>query len=155
MGFSPSRSAGLQVLERTVFPRGATIFREGDVGNRAYIVQRGRVEFYRCVDREDILLGSVGAGGIFGEMALIDDQPRMATAIVSEPAVCIVISEAPFQKKLAALDPFLAGVLRILVQNIRSIQDARNRAGYHGTAPAMLPVADAGTGDDSDAIEVA
>lgn len=138
-----------------MFPQGATIFREGDNGNRAYIVQRGRVEFYKSVDREGLLLGSVGAGGIFGEMALIDDQPRMATAVVSEPAVCIVISEAHFQKKLAALDPFLAGVLRILVENIRSIQDARTRPGYYETAPAMLPAADGGTGEASDSFEVA
>tara|TARA_R110001606_G_scaffold75843_1_gene175502 strand:+ start:605 stop:1090 length:486 start_codon:yes stop_codon:yes gene_type:complete len=161
MGFIPSHSAGLQVLDRTVYPQGATIFREGENGNRAYIVQRGTVEFYKRLDSEDILLGSVGAGGIFGEMALIDDQPRMATAIVSEPVVCIVISEALFQKKLQTLDPFLSGVLRILVENIRSIQDEKIRPGNVAAPTSVPPLEDnndvsaAIDGDDSDAFEVA
>ena len=125
MSFIPSQTGGLQVLDRTVFPEGPKIFREGDRGSGAYILPQGRVDFYKKLDGEDILVGSVGKGSIFGEMALIDDQPRMATAMVVEPTVCIVISETLFRKKLETLDPFLAGVLRVLVENIRSIQDRK------------------------------
>ena len=165
MSFIPSHTAGLQILDRAVYPEGATIFREGDNGSRAYIVQRGKVEFYKSLDNEDILLGSVGTGGIFGEMALIDDQPRMATAIVSEPTVCIVISETLFQKKLEALDPFLCGVLRVLVENIRSIQDQKIKSVNFETATALpqrnedcgapTQIDDSGDDCDSDAFEVA
>jgi CRP/FNR family transcriptional regulator, cyclic AMP receptor protein len=162
MSFIPSHTAGLQILDHTVFPEGATIFREGENGSRAYIVQRGKVEFYKKLDNEDILLGSVGTGGIFGEMALIDDEPRMATAIVSEPTVCIVISEALFQKKLGALDPFLCGVLRVLVENIRSIQDQKIKSVNFETATALPQTGadyaappDFADDFDSDAFEVA
>ena len=49
----------------------------------------------------------------------------MASAVASDHCVCIIVSEVLFDKKLKALDPFLAGVLRVLVENIRSIQDAK------------------------------
>ena len=58
-------------------------------------------------------------------MALIDNEPRMASAIVTDYCVCIIITSALFQKKLNSLDPFLGGVLRMLVENIRSIQEAK------------------------------
>ena len=155
MSFIPSQGGGLQVLDRSVFPEGTTIFREGDGGNRAYIVQRGKVEFYKDVDGEKMLVGSVGKGSIFGEMALIDDKPRMATAVVAEPTVCIVISEALFQKKLDATDPFLAGILRVLVENIRSIQDRKVRTACpdSGETSNAAMLVDELAGDD--AFEVA
>lgn len=133
MSFNPSGAGRVQVLDRSVFQEGTIIFREGDGGSRAYIVQRGRVEFYKELKGERVFVGSVKKGGIFGEMALIDDQPRMATAIVAEPSVCIVISETQFQKKMDMLDPFLAGILRILVENIRSIQDQKVKMEHAGT----------------------
>lgn len=119
------RARGLQVLDRKVFPIGEKIFRDGDSGSRAYIVQSGSVDIVKEINGEDVVVGTVGPGGIFGEMALIDDEPRMASAIVSDTCVCIVITSAVFQKKMNDLDPFLCGVLRILVENIRSIQAAK------------------------------
>ena len=125
---SGANASGLQVLDRKVFAEGEKIFREGDSGSRAYIIQRGCVEIIKDIDGEDIVVGSVGPGGIFGEMALSDNQPRMASAIVKDYCVCIIVTSAMFQKKLDGLDPFLGGVLRILVENIRSIQEARRDA---------------------------
>lgn len=128
MSDSGARAKGLQVLDRKVFPTGETIFRDGDSGSRAYIVQSGSVDIVKEIDGEDIVVGTVGPGGIFGEMALIDDEPRMASAVVSDTCVCIIITSTVFQKKLNGLDPFLGGVLRVLVGNIRSIQSAKQGA---------------------------
>ena len=119
------QARGLQVLDRKVFPVGEKIFRDGDGGSRADIVQSGSVDIVKEIVGKDVTVGTVGPGGIFGEMALIDDEPRMASAIVADTCVCIVITHAVFQKKLNDLDPFLSGVLRILVENIRSIQAAK------------------------------
>ncbi len=125
MAYIPPQTDGLQVLDRVTFPEGTTIFREGKSGNRAYILQSGAVDFFKRVNGEMVRVGSVGKGSIFGEMALIDQEPRMATAITVDNCICILVSEVLFHKKMAALDPFLAGVLRVLVENIRSIQDAK------------------------------
>lgn len=123
-----AQAKGFQVLDRKVFAAGERIFREGDSGSRAYIIQRGKVKIIKKINDEDVVVGTVGPGGIFGEMALIDNEPRMASAVVEDYCVCIIVTSAMFQRKMAALDPFLAGVLRVLVENIRSIQDAKQDA---------------------------
>lgn len=57
------------------------IFREGDQGDRLYIIVDGEVEIVQQRPGQDeLILGRVGAGGCFGEMALVGNQPRMATA---------------------------------------------------------------------------
>lgn len=120
-----AQAKGLQVLDRKVFPVGEKIFREGAPGSRAYIIQSGNVDIVKEVNGENVVVGNVGPGGIFGEMALIDEEPRMASAVVSDTCVCIIVTSALFQKKLGSLDPFLGGVLRVLVENIRSIQETK------------------------------
>lgn len=123
-----AQATGLQVLDRKVYATGETIFREGEAGSRAYVIQRGQVDIIKKIKDEKVTVGTVGPGGIFGEMALIDDEPRMASAVVSDYCVCIIITSVMFQKKMNGLDPFLSGVLRVLVENIRSIQNAKQDA---------------------------
>jgi CRP-like cAMP-binding protein len=155
MAYIPSQTTGLQVLDRVTYPAGMTIFREGETGNRAYILQRGAVEFFKRVNGDDVLVGRVGEGSIFGEMALIDNAPRMASAVASDHCVCIIVSEVLFHKKMDALDPFLAGVLRVLVENIRSIQDTKlERHEIDAMLDAKPPVVEI-RDDGDDAVEVA
>lgn len=112
-----------EVLERKTCQAGERIFREGDEGNRAYVVQAGEVEIIKSSgDDEDIVLGTIGKGGIFGEMALIDDKPRMASARAAKGgATVIIVSRMMFQQKMAKTDPLIRGLLNILSDNIRSI----------------------------------
>ncbi len=123
------------VLDRKTCAPGDIIFREGQEGNSAYIVQSGSVEIFKTVDGKDVLLGRIGKGGIFGEMALIDDNPRMASARAAEASVCIIISRNMFEHKLSKTDPFIRGLLKILAGQIRSLsQDNRPQP-----APAETP----------------
>ncbi len=70
-----------EVLERKSCQAGERFFKEGDEGNRAYVVQAGEVEIIKSTgEDEDIVLATIGKGSIFGKMALIDDKPRMASA---------------------------------------------------------------------------
>ncbi|MCH7486148.1 MAG: cyclic nucleotide-binding domain-containing protein [Proteobacteria bacterium] len=111
-----------EVLERKTCQAGERIFKEGEEGNRAYVVQAGEVEIIKSTGDKDIVLGTIGKGGIFGEMALIDDKPRMASARAAKGgATVIIVSRMMFQKKLAKADPFVRGLLNILSENIRSI----------------------------------
>ncbi len=62
------------VLDRLTLQSGDFVFKEGEEGNQAYVVQDGAIEIVRGnSEGEDIVLGAVEKGGIFGEMALIDD----------------------------------------------------------------------------------
>jgi CRP/FNR family cyclic AMP-dependent transcriptional regulator len=110
----------LRVLNRRNFQAGEQIFCEGDAGDRAYIVQSGAVAIEKKrADGSLRVLGKIPAGGIFGEMALVDNQPRMATARAVVDSVCLMVPKALLEKKLDAADPFVAAMLRILISNAR------------------------------------
>ncbi len=109
------------ILERATFAPGDTIFKEGDAGDNAYVVQSGAVEVVKNIDGENVVLGIINKGAIFGEMALIDDNPRMASARAREGTTLIVVSRTLFTSKLAKTDPVIRGLLNIFAENIRNM----------------------------------
>lgn len=113
------------ILDRHVFHAGKTLFREGAEGDCAYILQSGVVEIVRDTPDGKVTLGCLSAGSIFGEMALIDNAPRMATAIVVEACAVIIIRREMLQKKIAEADPFIARLLCLLVENVRNVTNDR------------------------------
>lgn len=110
-----------RIVERKVFYAGQYVFREGEEGNLAYLVQEGTIEIIKRTPVADKLLGEVSRGGIFGEMALIDSQPRMASARAAEQTTLIVVTRDQFERKLRDADPFIRGLLNIFVRNIRQM----------------------------------
>lgn len=115
----------LETLNRQVFYPDQTIFREGDEGNGAFIIERGLVEISKMGKHGPVVIGVIAEGGIFGEMALIDDTPRMATARAVKESVCLVIPKADFQAAYRKSDPILRALLRIFIKNIRVQTDLR------------------------------
>ena len=110
------------MIERRVFATGEKIFSEGSNGRTAFIVQKGTVDIVRKMpDGTDKHLANIGAGAIFGEMALIDDKPRMATALSNGETVVIVVTEQMFHQKLDKADPFIRGLMHILSDTIREM----------------------------------
>src|SRR6185437_1458346 len=77
------------------------IFREGDAGDALYLVGKGSVRISK-VGRggQQETLGFIGAGSFFGEMALLDHQPRSAMATAAEPAVLGLMRDEAFQRIL-------------------------------------------------------
>jgi len=106
-----------KVLERKVFYAGTKVFKEGDLGDRAYLIQDGEVE----ITKNGLLLATLKKGELFGEMALVDDQPRMATARALTDVSVVIIGREAFREKLAKSDPFIRGLLNIFVRNIRNL----------------------------------
>lgn len=118
--------ASHEILDRRVFPAGEVIFKEGEMGRRcAYLVESGRVEISKTPagGGPPRVLGYITQGGIFGEMALVDNKPRMAQAKTAELTTVIVVTEATLAQKLAKADPFIRGLLNIFVHNIRELTD--------------------------------
>lgn len=73
------------ILHQREFQKGELIFREGEAGNGMYIVQSGRVDICgHSSSGEDILYASLFDRQFFGELSLVDGQPRSATATCSE-----------------------------------------------------------------------
>ncbi|MDP6884809.1 MAG: cyclic nucleotide-binding domain-containing protein, partial [Rhodospirillales bacterium] len=84
-------------LERKTCQPGDTIFREGDSANQAFIVQEGEVVIVKGPQENTQVLGTIGKGGIFGEMGLVDDRPRMASARAKTGVTLIVVSRQMFE----------------------------------------------------------
>ena len=140
------------VLERRTYDTGQQIFDEGQVGNQAYIVQSGRVEIVKVLEDRETILGTIGEGGMFGEMALIDNQPRMALARAAEVTTLIFVSRMMFEQKMAKVDPFVRGLLKILVGNIRSLSAELERgASGVGELTETAEIADAEVNPEDEA----
>ena len=110
------------VLQRRVFAEGEIIFKEGDDATNAFLIQDGDVEIFRTVDGNKTVLFSMGKGGLFGEMGLIDNKPRAAGAQAKTKVAVVVVTRAMFQEKMAKCDPFIRALLNIFVDTIRRVQ---------------------------------
>ena len=86
--------AAVCLLKR--FPAGALIVEEGKPGLGLFIISSGRADVYRGRGEERQLLNILGAGGILGEMSLIDNQPRSASVEAVEPTECLLITRDSF-----------------------------------------------------------
>lgn len=115
----PSRTASR--ISRKKFPRGTVILTEGDRGDEAYVVESGRVSVFKLVDGRKVVLGELGVNGVFGEMALIDDEPRMASAEAMEDTVCLVLSQPALKAQIKRTPDLVILVLETLLQNIRTM----------------------------------
>jgi CRP-like cAMP-binding protein len=104
------------VLDRRSFGAGEVIFKEGDRGSVAYLVQSGQVE----LTRGRVTIAQLQEGAIFGEMALIDGAPRMATATAKTTVNVIVLPKMLLDSKLEGVDPFVSRLLHILINNVRN-----------------------------------
>lgn len=113
-----------RILNRRAFPAGDVIFHEGDAGSQAFVVQKGRIRIVKdMAEGEKGTLGFVETGGIFGEMALLDNSPRMATAVADEYSVLIAIPEDTLQQKLKRTNPVVKMMLMVMIRMLRNMSD--------------------------------
>jgi CRP-like cAMP-binding protein len=87
---------GTERFER-VYPTGTVLFCEGDPGHELYVLQSGRVQLTRRIEGEEKILAVLAAGEFFGEMAVVNQRPRSATATVLEDARLLVIDSRTFE----------------------------------------------------------
>jgi CRP-like cAMP-binding protein len=100
-----------------VFPAGHVLFKEGDPGDRMYAVIGGAVDI---VVRGQVI-ETVEAGGIFGEMALVEDQPRSASAIVKAEAKLVPIDQKRFLFMVQQTPFFALQLLGIVTARLRRL----------------------------------
>lgn len=102
------------------FDAGEKIFLQDDAGGRMFLVRSGRVQIITY----GTVLENVGPGGIFGEMALIDDAPRSAAAIALEPTEVAPIDRAMFLQLIREQPEFALQVMSLLANRIRKMNES-------------------------------
>lgn len=85
------------------FKDGAIVFREGDPGDGMYIVLEGRVKIFRTHDGREANLAVLGRDEFFGEMSLLDHQPRSATAKAQGDVTLRFVSIPEFEQMIPDL----------------------------------------------------
>ena len=99
---------------------GSVIFREGERGHSAFLLERGEVEISVQRNGQNVALARRGPGEVFGEMAIIDDQPRSATVTAVRPCQLLMITRDQLVNRIEQTDPVLRMCLRVILQRFRS-----------------------------------
>ncbi len=103
------------------FSRGRTIVAEGEPSQSLYILLSGRAKVQRSdSEGKEVILAVLGAGEFFGEMSLIDDEPRSASVITLESCDFLAIPKDNFLSVLNQSTEICLGVMRGLVKRLRS-----------------------------------
>ena len=122
--FTGVDEAGLgMVAERAIevdFAPGQVIARQGDVGTGFFIVASGSVR----VVRDGATIATLGPGEFFGELSVLDGQPRNAQVVAAEPTTCLALASWDFEA-IVTEDPKVAlAVMRGLAGRLRGLTEA-------------------------------
>ncbi len=106
---------------KLVFERNEYIFRQGDPPTCAYLLEKGMIEIFAEAGEETILISRLGPGDLLGEMAVLDDAPRTASARAAEQCVLLEIDRTQLNQRLEQSDPIVRGLLLGQLQRYRSL----------------------------------
>lgn len=106
-------------FEHLTVPAGADLFREGEPGTSAYIVEQGCVEIWIERGGQRVAIAERGVGDIVGEMAMVDAGPRSATATALEDCVLFEITAQQFRRRTDAMDPVMRTCLGVMLDRFR------------------------------------
>ena len=118
-------------MHKRTFKKGQPIFKEGDRGLEAFLIETGKVLILKKGAAAPVIVAALPQGSLFGEMAILDGSPRMATAVAGEDTVCVVINSMQLQQKLMTLPPDILRILTALMEYVRAVVpfDQRTKVG--------------------------
>ena len=103
------------------YGRGEIVFHRGDPGDRAFVILTGAVDLVvESADGRELILARLPAGEHFGEMALVDNNERSATARTSAPSELVAVLSETFNRALAERPETSRAIIRALVQRLRT-----------------------------------
>jgi CRP/FNR family transcriptional regulator, cyclic AMP receptor protein len=102
------------------YPKNAVVLTEGEMGDSLYMIRSGKVKvFIGDQDGREMILKILGPGDFFGEMSMIDKQPRSASVTTLETSAFLVLSHAAFEKAIEQAPRIATMIMRILAQRVR------------------------------------
>ncbi len=109
-------------------PEGITIFEKGDVGRSMYVIVNGHVRVHDGA----VTLNTLGNRDVFGELALLDTEPRAATITTLEDTVLFRLDQEPFYELIADRGEVARGIMRVLARTIRQSAQSLSSLGAGG-----------------------
>jgi CRP-like cAMP-binding protein len=105
------------------FPAGRVIARQGEVGTGFFIIADGRVRVVRDGD----VIATLGPGEFFGELSVLDGQPRIAQVVTEAPTRCLALASWDFERVLLAHPALALGIMRGLARRLRAVSEAHRQ----------------------------
>jgi CRP/FNR family cyclic AMP-dependent transcriptional regulator len=106
-----------------VFPPGTVLFHDGESGREMYVVQSGKIKISKKVRDEEQTLAVLGAGEFFGEMAILNNKPRSATATVLEESKVLVIDPKTFESMIKNNTEIAVRMIKKLAARLQEADD--------------------------------
>ncbi|MDR2535470.1 MAG: cyclic nucleotide-binding domain-containing protein [Treponema sp.] len=101
------------------YPKDSLFFSESEPGNELFIIQKGSVKITKIVDANEVLLAILKPGDIFGEMALLEDKPRSASAIAYDgDCVAMAVDRTNFELMAKSQPQIIARLTTLLAERI-------------------------------------
>ena len=112
------------LMRERSYPKGSVILFEDDLGDALYVVASGQVKVVLIgEDGREVILSVLGEGTFFGEMALLDDEPRSAHVIAMEDSVVLALRREDFRARLRASPEVGIALLKELSRRLRRADD--------------------------------
>jgi serine/threonine-protein kinase len=118
------RGGGWFPIER--FPAGSLMVREGELGDRAYIITEGRCEVFRNLGRRTEVVRRIGAGQVVGEVALFAPGPRIASVRALTDVSAMVVTRAALERELVRA-PWIGSFLREAAERYAEAERLRDK----------------------------
>ncbi|HEU5219720.1 MAG TPA: Crp/Fnr family transcriptional regulator [Gemmatimonadales bacterium] len=117
-------SALAQLVHERRAPRGGLILSQGDRGDTLFLIRSGQVKVSVVAeDGREVILSVLGSGSFFGELALLDDEPRSAHVIAMEDTTLLQLRREDFRNRLTLSPDLSVSLLRELSQRLRRADD--------------------------------
>ena len=116
------------------FGPGDVIFSEGDAGAEMFILQVGRVEILKMIGGEERRLAVLDKGDFFGEMAMLEELPRNATARALDRVSAIAVSPGTFDQMLRENPEIVVRMMRTRSARLRQVEDDLDRMAHAAAA---------------------
>jgi len=135
-GLEPEEIAAItQVAHRRTVERGTVIFETGDDASDVFVLASGKVKIVTLSpEGKELILATLGAGQVFGEMALIESAPRSASAIADTGVELVGINRSDFQRLLERHPAISLKLLRILSARLRKANSRMQSLAYMDVA---------------------
>lgn len=101
------------------YPKGTTLFSEGEAEKELYIIDKGKVEVSKVVNGIKKVITTLGEGDFFGEMSILADGRRTATATVIEDSIIVSLDEETFDSTVALDSSILYMLLKKVCQRLK------------------------------------
>jgi HEAT repeat protein len=102
------------------FAAGELLMEEGQLAHHLYVLVSGKVEIFRKIDSKEYPLAVLGPKECFGEMAILDDEPRSASVRALEPSTVLKVDRESFRELIHERPQISFAIFKILSQRLRS-----------------------------------